>query len=173
MSSKKAANSLEFKKYISRSRVWGSEQITASSGCFKNSVVWMMWARGQAVLWMQELYCHERLCNTPKLSHSHSIKFPTNPAITSQAGIKTMLYSLLVKSREEGGVCKPTRAEICSGQGHALWVWDFICGLIQALKATGNTGTECCWSGSMVWSLQEKIQSRDSTKASWGLGEEI
>lgn len=41
-----------------------------------------------------------------------------------------MLYSILVKSRREGGVCKPTRAEICSGRGRALWVWDFFCGLI-------------------------------------------
>lgn len=81
-------------------------------------------------LWRQKLYCHERLCSKPKLSHRHSIKFHTNAAITSQPGIKTMLYSLLVKSREEGGVCKPTRAEICSGQGCALWVWDFICAFI-------------------------------------------
>lgn len=40
-----------------------------------------------------------------------------------------MLYSLLVKSKE-GGVCKPTSAEICSGQGHALQVQNFICDLI-------------------------------------------
>lgn len=79
-----------------------------------------MWARGQAVLWRQKQYWHERMCNKPKLIYSHSLKFHTNPATISQPGIKTMFYSFLVKSRGGRGVQTHQGRNL---HWAGLWVW--------------------------------------------------